>query len=839
MKIEYIWIKNYKDLFKNLDINFGGEYRFCYENGSLCSIKNANYINNFFSKEYKSIINVTAIIGENGVGKTNIIRLINDILRNDGLDEQYIIIYKHHDKLYGYSTLKKSIKVGENININWIKNRSRNLILDSGHVVNLIHFSNVFDNSKILAFNSRLIDICTNKLVKDYRDRDSNVKKIEDFDLFTEFKKNEVLKKVMLFTFLNDIKENEKEEFELLVKLPKEFIIEINYVIDDYTDMINSSKNIIGLEINLLYGLVKSLDCLIDGYDYYKKNDEYDANKYEIYNKNKFFYRFLQQLLVVVIYDFEFKFERVINYELKYLINMLKDDQFDMEQHFYDVVIKFLKYILVKEDFYEVNDDDINEIEVNQEETSEEIAYFDDIEEKIDELNSLLYSGFEDNEILIRQQIDEIIKFYEEIEEILSIKVNMNESSNNIKAYSNQFRENINEYSEFISEELRNKERNIDGYKDIEFIALLREYNNLYFEDTEYLEELLNNLKDKICDLKEKYIEENFKYQDNNLLSKVDEDFSIVVIEEHNYIITYVNNLIEIIEYMNKIKESGKIIYNFNEKEDDTLRLGINCNSDLLKKFLHKYIRFNFNRDVVIFDWYDLSSGQNSYLDMISRLYMIEEDKKYDDGVEDIVLLIDEGELYLHPNIQSKFLNNLMLFIQLIMKEKKFQLILTSNSPFMISDLPQENIIYLYNKEKESKLYRSNNISKTFGANIHTLLSDNFFMQDGTIGAFARKKINKIIDILNLEEDDFIEKVSDKEIDLDEIENVILTIGEPVVRKKIMNLYYEKTKYVDKESSINIKKLVKEFIDLNKEDKNNFIEEIIKISQRGKKNDKD
>ena len=35
---------------------------------------------------------------------------------------------------------------------------------------------------------------------------------------------------------------------------------------------------------------------------------------------------------------------------------------------------------------------------------------------------------------------------------------------------------------------------------------------------------------------------------------------------------------------------------------------------------------------------------------------------------------------------------------------------------------------------------------KTFGANIHTLLSDSFFLEDGLIGEFAKGKINEIID---------------------------------------------------------------------------------------------
>jgi len=38
---------------------------------------------------------------------------------------------------------------------------------------------------------------------------------------------------------------------------------------------------------------------------------------------------------------------------------------------------------------------------------------------------------------------------------------------------------------------------------------------------------------------------------------------------------------------------------------------------------------------------------------------------------------------------------------------------------------------------------------ETFGANIHSLLSHGFFMNDGLIGDFAKEKINKAIEYLN------------------------------------------------------------------------------------------
>ena len=65
-------------------------------------------------------------------------------------------------------------------------------------------------------------------------------------------------------------------------------------------------------------------------------------------------------------------------------------------------------------------------------------------------------------------------------------------------------------------------------------------------------------------------------------------------------------------------------------------------------------------------------------------------------------------------------------------------IIITSHSPFILSDIPKENVIFLKNGKIE------NPDIKTFGANIHTLLSDGFFMSDGLMGEFAKSKIEEI-----------------------------------------------------------------------------------------------
>ena len=79
--------------------------------------------------------------------------------------------------------------------------------------------------------------------------------------------------------------------------------------------------------------------------------------------------------------------------------------------------------------------------------------------------------------------------------------------------------------------------------------------------------------------------------------------------------------------------------------------------------------------------------------------------------------------------------------------KKDIQILVTSHSPFIVSDLPNENVIFLTKEENKGNCVVKNSLNdmkKTFGANIHTLLSDSFFMES-LMGEFAKSKIDGVI----------------------------------------------------------------------------------------------
>ena len=155
-----------------------------------------------------------------------------------------------------------------------------------------------------------------------------------------------------------------------------------------------------------------------------------------------------------------------------------------------------------------------------------------------------------------------------------------------------------------------------------------------------------------------------------------------------------------------------------------------------------------FGKNVFNFDLFpSMSDGEYQFIYLFNTIYS-SIDK------ENILLLIDEGENFLHPNWQKKYISFIVQFIQDNFSDKKIHIIFTSHSPFLLSDIPKQNIIFLDTYEdgkcKVLKHDEVMNKKQTFGANIHTLLSDSFFMDDGLMGEFAKGKINEIIDFHNI-----------------------------------------------------------------------------------------
>ncbi|WP_440969639.1 hypothetical protein ACSS6N_15015 [Peribacillus frigoritolerans] len=106
-----------------------------------------------------------------------------------------------------------------------------------------------------------------------------------------------------------------------------------------------------------------------------------------------------------------------------------------------------------------------------------------------------------------------------------------------------------------------------------------------------------------------------------------------------------------------------------------------------------------------------------------------------------------------------------------------------------MSDIPSDRVLFLKEVEKH-KVVCLNNLEDaqlTFGANIHYLYSNAFFLQDGLMGDFAKEKINNLVNELLTNTPEYVSENAER------IRKQIHMIGEPII-KKLVNIYEEQLK---------------------------------------------
>ncbi|OJE02678.1 hypothetical protein A9487_17080 [Bacillus cereus] len=194
-----------------------------------------------------------------------------------------------------------------------------------------------------------------------------------------------------------------------------------------------------------------------------------------------------------------------------------------------------------------------------------------------------------------------------------------------------------------------------------------------------------------------------------------------------------------------------------------------------------------------------MSSGQFSFLTLFSRFcYAIEQinnKQKYNS----YLLLIDEGDLYFHPQLQKDWLYHFIKIIDVIFNGS-IQVILTTHSPFVLSDIPNTNVTFLSGEFKigHNFIEGLDGSPRTFAANISELLSNSFFIKEGLIGKFAKERINNCIRwLLTASPSEVFEKRKQllKFIDL---------IGEPILRNKVHDIYQSKLKLFETQDLVNL-----------------------------------
>ena len=145
-----------------------------------------------------------------------------------------------------------------------------------------------------------------------------------------------------------------------------------------------------------------------------------------------------------------------------------------------------------------------------------------------------------------------------------------------------------------------------------------------------------------------------------------------------------------------------------------------------------------------------------------------------------VLLILDELEICFHPEYQRIFVDRIIETIKTLGLNQAFRihLMITTHSPFVLSDIPKSNILYLEEGDNVSDKIELN----TFGANVNELLCQSFFLSGGFMGEFAKKQIESLVKYLN-------GNGNDDGWSEERAKNFIELVGDEVIQYQLQQLY--------------------------------------------------
>ncbi|WP_314850332.1 AAA family ATPase [uncultured Solobacterium sp.] len=357
-----------------------------------------------------------------------------------------------------------------------------------------------------------------------------------------------------------------------------------------------------------------------------------------------------------------------------------------------------------------------------------------------------------------------------------SVKIKLTDAGEAIKKYGDRYLSNILDNSDFknINKQLNLKPKHIMPILLKKFISILfdilklNDYNNDNSAKTKSILDSIN-----FNDLKP-------KHQFNKLVK----EFLQAVNNTNDTSCDIELELSKLKQFFTDIK----FFFNSYKNEWD---LSNKNDRNTLKQYVKMMINNNPESSissevfsVIEFEWNGLSSGELALLNLFGRLHEIKDKVK-----DNILLLIDEVDLGLHPEWQRRWVKDVLPIIGniLTVRKKILQIIISTHSPIILSDIYTGDIIFLSEKTD----------NQTFGQNIYELFNSSFFL-DRVQGEFSTKYISDISKILESKtiNKDTKEKIKDflseyfeittEEECIKEFESAINIIGEPIIRNHFL-----------------------------------------------------
>ena len=338
------------------------------------------------------------------------------------------------------------------------------------------------------------------------------------------------------------------------------------------------------------------------------------------------------------------------------------------------------------------------------------------------------------------------------------------------------------------------------------------------WEEREFFSCLVLKIIVKICEdfkccLRDGEIERYFL--DGNYLHLFDKIKKEIEEEKKGFINSLVNflNYLERFIHKYKIKEYSDSIgsriveLGYGEKNFD--------NRIEFEKLYLDYEKLEKNACLSAIDefYYNMSTGEINILKVMSYVKWLQ----LNSSQGTCQLVVDELESGMHLEWSRSLINFLVNYINEINKIEgmNFQLIFTTHSPYMLSDIKPGNVIML-EKNQATGYSEGKVLQNTFAKNIQEIMKENLI--DNIYGDFALAKINSMIERLNGEEE--------QEGNEEELLKEIHLISEPILRNKLLEMYDKKYNT----SEFNIEKQLQK-LNLNEEQRQQ-VREMVKTNNR-------
>ena len=250
------------------------------------------------------------------------------------------------------------------------------------------------------------------------------------------------------------------------------------------------------------------------------------------------------------------------------------------------------------------------------------------------------------------------------------------------------------------------------------------------------------------------------------------------------------------------IKDIGNILNQFDDKyfTNNTFTLPIadmytEENRELVEKLFERMEGYRpddtgiFTNELLPYHFLCISSGEYQFAKILGGIEELCVRLSVDKTKPHIIYLLDEPETYMHPELCRTFLKRLDDVLKERTARTDIQIIISTHSPLLLSDVLPGQITRLDLDKNGYCLIKNSTEKAYFGANIHTILADGFFL-DYTIGEYARVFLQENINWLK----EFLVK-ENKTVDdkhrVQELKSIVPYIGDPLIKNSFEVLIWK------------------------------------------------